>query len=184
MTPCRPLTKWVAAAVVIGLASACGQRPSPEEAALASVIRGAQTAELNLVVVPAGYHGPESSADVIQPVLDRVKTELAKYYVGSLLASKVTQYQDGVRGMAQAGAGARVGGVRRLTLTDVQVSGATAKVSAEVTVWFKTAQFWNQSVTGRPEATNVIDLDLHLVKDGDSWKIDQEHWQFAPGGGP
>jgi hypothetical protein len=100
MTASRTVSTWVAATAVIGLAAACGQRPSPEEAALASVIRGAQTAELNLVVVPAGYQGPESSADVIQPVLDRVKTELAKYYVGSLLASKVTQYQDGVRGMA------------------------------------------------------------------------------------
>jgi hypothetical protein len=175
---------WVAATAGIGLAAACGERPSPEEAALASVIRGAQTAELNLVVVPAGYQGPGSSAEVMQPVLDRIQTELAKYYVGSLLASKVTQYQDGIRGMARAGAGARVGGVRRLTLKDVQVSGATAQVSAEVTVWFKSAQFWYQSVTGRPEATNVIDLDLHLVKDGGTWKIDQEHWQFAPGGGP
>jgi hypothetical protein len=33
-------------------------------------------------------------------------------------------------------------------------------------------------------ATNVIDLDTHLVKDGGTWKIDREHSQFAPGGGP
>jgi hypothetical protein len=164
--------------------TACGGKPPPEASALADAIRGAQIAELNLEVVPAGYNGPGSSASTIQPVLDLVPTELGKYYVGALLARKVTQYQDGIRGMAQAGAGGRVGGVRTLTLKDVQVSGATAKVSAEVTVWFKTAQFWDQSVTSRPEATNVIDLDLHLVKDGGTWKIDQEHSQFAPGGGP
>jgi hypothetical protein len=31
---------------------------------------------------------------------------------------------------------------------------------------------------------SLIDLDLHLVRDGDAWKIDQESWRFAPGGGP
>jgi hypothetical protein len=36
----------------------------------------------------------------------------------------------------------------------------------------------------QPAETNVIDLDLHLVKDGGGWKIDQEHWRSAPGGGP
>ena len=184
MAGSRAVALWVAAAAAILLASACGQRASPEEVALASVIRGAQTAELNLEVVPSGYNGPGSSADVIQPVLDRVQTELATYYVGALLARKVTQYQDAIRGMAKAGAGGRMGGVRALDLKDVQVSGETAKVRAEVTVWFKTAQVWDQSVTSRPEATNIIDLDLHLVKDGGSWKIDQEQSQFAPGGGP
>ena len=174
----------VVAIGVMGLAAACGPKPSPEEAAFASVIRGAQTAELNLEVVPAGYQGPGSPAELIQPVLDRVQTELARFYVGSLLARKVTQYQEGIRGMAEAGSGGRVGGVRALDLKNVQVSGGTAKVSAEVTVWFKSAQLWDQSVTSQPEATNVIDLDLHLVKDGGAWKIDQEHSQFAPGGGP
>jgi len=134
-------------------------------AALANVVRGAQTAELNLDV-------------------DQVQTELAKYYVGTLLARKVTQHQDAIRGMAEAGAGGRIGGVRALDLKDVQVSGATAKVRAEVTVWFKNAQVWDQSVTSRPEATNIIDLDLQLIKDAGTWKIDREDSQFAPGGGP
>jgi hypothetical protein len=161
MTGPRAVAPWVAATVAIVL-TACGGKPSPEASALANVIRGAQAAELNL----------------------DGRTELAKYYVGPLLVRKVAQHQDGIRRMAEAGAGGRVGGVRKLDLKNVQVSGATAKVSAEVTVWFKTAQFWYQSVTSRPEATNVIDLDLHLLKDGGTWKIDQEHWQFAPGGGP
>lgn len=180
----RVLTPWVAATVVIGLATACGGSPSPEASALADAIRGAQTAEVNAEVVPAGYHGPGSSTELIQPALDHVQTELAKYYVGSLLARKVTQHQDAIRGMAEAGAGGRIGGVRALALKDVQVSGATAKVRAEVTVWFKTAQVWDQSVTSRPEAINIIDLDLQLIKDGDTWKIDREDSQFAPGGGP
>src|SRR5207244_1062951 len=86
--------------------------------------------------------------------------------------------------MTEAGAGGRIGGVRALDLKDVQVSGATAKVRAEVTVWFKTAQVWDQSVTSRPEATNIIDLDLQLIKDAGTWKMDREDSQFAPGGGP
>ena len=184
MAGSRAVASWVAATVAILLASACGQRPSPEQAALANVIRGSQTAELNLEVVPDGYHGPGSSAALIQPALDHVQTELAKYYVGSLLARKVTQHQDAIRGMAEAGAGGRIGGVRALDLKDVQVSGATAKVRAEVTVWFKTAQVWDQSVTSRPEATNIIDLDLQLIKDAGTWKIGREDSQFAPGGGP
>jgi len=167
MTGDRRVATWVAAAVVIVLTSACGERPSPEEAALADVIRGAQTAELNLDAVP-----------------DHVQTALAQYYVGALLARKVTQYENGIRGMAASGAGRRVGGVKTLDLREVQVSGQNANVKAEVTVWFKTAQFWYQPVTSQPPATNVIDLDLHLVKDGGTWKIDRENWQFAPGGGP
>src|SRR5256886_17321396 len=103
-----------------------------------------------------------------------MQTEVANYYVGYLIARKVYQDQDANRGKAEAGAGGRIGGVRALDLKDVQVSGATAKVRAEVTVWFKNAQVWDQSVTSRPEATNIIDLDLQLIKDGGSWKIDQE----------
>ena len=136
----RALAPLVAAAVATVLATACGGSPSPEASVLADAIRGAQTAELNAEVVPAGYHGPGSSAELIQPALDHVQTELAKYYVGSLLARKVTQHQDAIRGMAEAGARGRVGGVRTLILKDAQVSGATAKVSAEVTLWFKTAR--------------------------------------------
>jgi hypothetical protein len=95
------------------------------------------------------------------------------------------QHQNGIRQMAEAGGGGRVGGVKRLDLRGVRVSGTSANVSAEVTVWFNSAQFWYQPVTSRPgSATNIIDLDLHLVKDGGTWKIDHEHWQFAPGGGP
>jgi len=184
MTGPRALAPLVAATVATVLATACGGSPSPEASALADAIRGAQTAELNLEVVPDGYHGPGSSAALIQPALDHVQTELAKYYVGSLLARKVTQHQDAIRGMAEAGAGGRIGGVRALDLKGVQVSGATAKVRAEVTVWFKTAQVWDQSVTSRPEATNIIDLDLQLIKDAGTWKIDREDSQFAPGGGP
>ncbi|HXM53526.1 MAG TPA: hypothetical protein VN913_09630 [Candidatus Binatus sp.] len=184
MTRPRPVATWVAATLVIMLGSACSGRPSPEAAALADVIRGAQTAELNLETVPAGYHGPGSSAESIQPVLDQVPTQLTKYYVGTLLAGKVTQHQNGIRQMAAGGGGGRIGGVKTLALRDVRVSSATATVSAEVTVWFKTAQFWNQPVSSQPAETNVIDLDLHLVRDGGTWKIDQEHSQFAPGGGP
>jgi hypothetical protein len=189
MTGSRAVAIWVAATVAMVLASASSGRPSPEEPALAEVIRGAQTAELNLETVPAGYHGPGSSAEVLQPVLDNVPPELMKYYVGTLLARKVTQHQNGIRQIAEAGGGGRIGGVRTLALRDVRVSGASASVSAEVTVWFKSAQFWYQPITSQaetsqPAETNVIDLDLHLVKDGGSWKIDQEHWQFAPGGGP
>jgi hypothetical protein len=160
------VASWVAAILVIVLATACSQTPSPESAALAAVIRGAQTAELN-----------------VDTMLD-LQAELARYYVGTLLGRKVTQYQNALRGKVQAGAGDRIGGVRKLDLKDVQVSGGTAKVKAEVTVWFKTAQFRDQPVTSQPAFTNVIDLDLHLVKNGGTWKIDQEHSQFAPGGGP
>lgn len=166
MTRPRAVAPFLAGIVVSTLATACGQPPSPESAALADVIRGAQTAQLNLDTV------------------DQVQTELGKYYVGTLLVRKVTERQDEVRAMAQAGGGGRIGGVKALDMRDVQVSGQTANVSAEVTLWFKTAQFWYQPVAGRPAATNVVDLDLHLVRDAGGWKIDQEHWQFAPGGGP
>lgn len=172
-------------AIAVGvLATACVKPPSAESAALADVIRGAQTAELNLDTVPAGYQGPSSPAEVMQPVLDHVQTELARYYVGTLLASKVTLDQEGIRQMAKAGGGGRTGGVTALDLKDVQVSGQAATVRAEVTLRFKSAQFWYQPVAGRPAATNIVDLDLHLVRGADGWRIDQEHSQFAPGGGP
>jgi len=186
MTGPRAVATWVAATVAIVLATTYSERPSPEPAAIADAIRGAETAELNLETVPAGYHGPGSSAELMRPLLDRVPTELAKYYAGTLLTRKVTQHQNGIRQMADAGGGGRIGGVKTLALRIVWVSGATAIISAEVTVWFKSAQFWYQPITSQaqPAETNVIDLDLHLVKDRGTWKIDQEHWQFAPGGGP
>lgn len=162
----RAVASWVAGILVIVLATACGPSPSPESAALATVIRGAQTAELN-----------------VDTMLD-LQAELAKYYVGTLLARKVTQYQNAINAKVQAGGGDRIGGVKKLDLKDVKVSGATANLKAEVTVWFKSAQFRDQPVISQPAFTNVIDLDLHLVKDGGTWKIDQEHSQFAPGGGP
>jgi hypothetical protein len=166
MTRPTAVATFIAAAVVSVLATACGQPPSAESAALADVIRGAQTAELNLEAV------------------DQVQTDLAKYYVGTLLTRKATEHQSTIRATAKAGGGERIGGVMALDVKDVQVSGQTAKVRAEVTLWFKTAQFWYQPVASRPVATNIVDLDLHLVRDAGGWKIDQEHWQFAPGGGP
>jgi hypothetical protein len=175
---------WLAATLAIALASACSERPSPQVAALADVIRGAQTAELKLQTLPDGYNGPGSSSELMRPLLDDGQTELAKYYVGTLLTRKVAEYQRDVGAMFSAGGGGRVGGVKTLSLSNIQVNGTTAKVSAEVTVWFKTAQFWYQSPTTRMPETNIIDLELHLVKDGGSWKIDQEHQQYAPGGGP
>jgi hypothetical protein len=158
--------------------------PSAESVALADLIRRAQTAELNLDRLPAEYRGPDSPAETVRPALDHVRTELARYYVGTLLARKVAEHEGGSRALAEAGGGNRIGGVKALDLKDVQVSGQTAKVRAEVTLWFKTAQFWYQPVTSQPAATNIVDLDLHLVRDTGGWKIDEEHWQFAPGGGP
>src|SRR2546425_8655908 len=166
MTVPRAGALLAAATVIIVLATACGQKPSPESAALADVIRGARTAELNVDTLPD------------------IQAELAKYYSGLLLARKATQYQTAIRAIRDAGGGERIGGVKMLDLKSVQVSGATAKVSAEVTVWFKTAQFRYQSASSQPTETNIVDLDLHIVKDGGVWKIDQEHSQFAPGGGP
>jgi hypothetical protein len=185
MTGSRAGATRVAVTIAIVLVTASCEGPSPDAAALADVISGAETAELNLEILPAGYHGPGSPAEVMQPVLDRVPAELTKYYVGTLLTRKVSQHQNGIRQMSEAGGGGRIGGVKTLALKDVRVSGATASVSAEVTVWFKSAQYWYQEVASQPRAaTNVVDLDLHLVKDGGTWKIDQEHWHFAPGGGP
>jgi hypothetical protein len=154
------------ATVTMALAAGCGPSPSPESAELATVIRGAQSAELNV------------------DTMRDLQAELARYYVGTLLARKVTQYQNAINAKFQAGAGDRIGGVRKLDLKDVQISGATANVKAEVTVWFKTAQFRDQPVTSRPASTNVIDLDLHLIKEGGTWRIDQERSRFALGGGP
>jgi hypothetical protein len=159
--------------------------PSAESVELADLIRRAQTAELNLERLPAEYRGPDSPAETVRPALDHVQTELARYYVGALLAKKVAEHQGGIRALAEAGGGNRIGGVKALDLQDVQVSGQTAKVRAEVTLWLKTAQFWYQPVTSQPAATNIVDLDLRLVRDAaGGWKIDEEHWQFAPGGGP
>lgn len=163
MSDPRAIATWVAATAAIVLSTGCGEQPSPETAAIAAVIRGAQTAQLN----------PETA-----------RTELTRYYVGTLLDRKVTELQGGIRQTAEVGGGGRVGGVKTLDLRNVRVSGNSANVKAEVTVWFKTAQFWYQPVTNQPQMTNIIDLDLHLVKDGSTWKIDQEQWQFAPGGGP
>src|SRR5256712_5819812 len=166
MTAPRTAARWVAAVALIVLATACGQKLPPESAALVDVIRGAQTAELNLDTAPD------------------IQVELAKYYTGPLLSRKAIQYQTAIRAKADAGGGDRIGGVKTLDLKSVQVSGATAKVVAEVTVWFKTAQFRYQSASSQPTETNIIDLELHIDKDGGVWKIDQEHSQFAPGGGP
>jgi hypothetical protein len=158
--------------------------PSAESVALADVIRRAQTAELNLERLPAGYQGPGSSAEVLRPALDHVQTELARYYVGTLLAQKIAEHEGGIRALAEAGGGDRIGGVKALDLKDVHVSGQTARVRAEVTLWFETAQVWYQPVASQPAASNIVDLDLHLVRNAGGWKIDEEHRQFAPGGGP
>jgi hypothetical protein len=158
--------------------------PSAESVALADVIRRAESAELSFESLPVGYRGPGSSAETVRPALDDVQTELARYYVGTLLARKVAEHEGGIQALAEAGGGDRIGGVKTLDVKDVHVSGQAARVRARVTLWFKTAQFWYQPVTSQPAETNIVDLDLHLVRDAGGWKIDEEHWQIAPGGGP
>src|SRR2546427_360358 len=107
MTAPRTAARWVAAVALIVLATACGQKLPPESAALVDVIRGAQTAELNLDTAPD------------------IQVELAKYYTGPLLSRKAIQYQTAIRAKADAGGGDRIGGVKTLDLKSVQVSGAT-----------------------------------------------------------
>src|SRR5256885_10633560 len=94
MTAPRTAARWVAAVALIVLATACGQKLPPESVALVDVIRGAQTAELNL----------DSAPDI--------QAELAKYYSGPLLARKATQYQTAIRAIRDAGGGERIGGVK------------------------------------------------------------------------
>jgi hypothetical protein len=148
------------------------------------VIRAAQAAELNLVNPPDTYRADGLAVDVLQPMLDHAQTVLSKYYAGGLLTRKISEKQGAIRTMLSARAGGSVGGVSALDLKDVQSSGGTARVKARVTIWFKTAPFWWQDPKTDPSASNVIDLDLHLIRDASVWKIDRESWQFAPGGGP
>jgi len=88
----------------LGLVTLRPRPPSAESVELAAVIRGAQTAELNLETIPVGYQGPGTSAVVMEPVLDRAQTELARYYVGTLLAHKVAEYQSGTKRSPTPGA--------------------------------------------------------------------------------
>jgi hypothetical protein len=133
---------------------------------------------------PNRYQADGLAADMLQPMPDQAQTELSRYYAGGLLAKKISDQQRAIRTMVSARAGGSVGGVSALDLKDVQSAGGAARVKARVTVWFKTAQFWWQDPKTRPRASNVIDLDLNLVRDGGVWKINQESSNFAPGGGP
>jgi len=175
-------SKLLVVALLCTILAACGQ--PAESRALSDVIRGAQTAELSVTNPPSQYHAAGVASDVLQPMLDHAQTELSKYYVGDLLRQKIAGKRGEIRDMLSAKAGGSVGGVSLVDLKDVRVSGRTAQVKARVTVWFKSAQFWWQDPGTRPSATNVMDLDVHLVQAGGAWRIDQETWQFAPGGGP
>src|SRR2546428_13077996 len=100
MTVPRAGALLAAATVIIVLATACGQKPSPESAALADVIRGARTAALNVDTLPD------------------IQAGLAKYYSGLLLARKATQDQTPIRPIRDAGggephAGPNMSGVKR-----------------------------------------------------------------------
>jgi hypothetical protein len=172
----------IALSVLLSCLTSCS--PSAQSRSFADVIRDAQSAELNVTDPPARYLADGVGADLLQPMLNRMETELSKYYAGDLLAQKISEHQGEIRAMLSARAGGRVGGVSSVDLVDVQMSGRTARVKARVSVWFKTAQFWSQDPRTRPSATNVMDLDLHLIQNGGRWKIDEEIWRFAPSGGP
>lgn len=148
------------------------------------VIRGAETAFLNLDDFPPSYRQNGNHDAVLHPMLDRVETSLGRYYSGELLRKRVQEEQEGRRGIFAGGGGGRVGGVSDLNLSDLRVSGDQAWAHARVTVWFKTAQFSYQDPRAFPSATNVLDLDLHFVEVNGRWKIDREADAFAPGGGP
>ena len=79
---------------------------------------------------------------------------------------------------------AMAGGVSGLQLKTVEVQGTKAHVKAEVTIWYKTAQFWTNPRPNLPSASNILDLDLQLTKGVDGWRIESSSEQFAPGGGP
>lgn len=161
---------------------ACGQPLG--SAALSDVVRNAETAQLNATDPPAGYIRTGDAAPVRQLMVDRANAELARFYADPALARELSATDDSINQMLDRKGGGRAGGVTDLELTEVQISGNAARAKARVTVWFKTAQFWWQDPHTRPSATNVIELDLHFVRRDGVWKIDQETWQFAPGGGP
>ena len=150
-------------ALLCALLAGCGE--SAESRALSNVIRGAQAAELNLMNPPDSYRAEGLATDVLQPMIDRAQTELSKYYAGGLLTKKLLEKQGAIRTMLSARAGGSVGGVSALDLKDVQSSRGAARVKARVTIWFRAAQFWWQDPKTRPSASNVIDLELHLIRD-------------------
>lgn len=170
----------VACVVLVG----CGAQPAVFRP-LADLVRDAQTVELNVTNPPASYIRDGDPTPVRQLMLDRADVALARDYADPALAQKVANVDRAITGMLDQKGGGRIGGVTSVVLSDVQISAATAHTKARVIVWFKTAQFWWQDPKAfHWAATSVIDLDLHFVRVDDTWKIDRESWQFAPGGGP
>ena len=178
----RPSTS--AALVAAGLLVLAGCGEPPQSKALADVVRGEQTARLNVDDFPVSYRHDGNAAVILQPMLDRVAASFARYDSEPLLTRRVAEEQQGLRQVLDARGGGRIGGVADLTMSDVQVSGHEARAHARVTVWFKSAQFWQQDPRTFPSATNILDLDLQFVEVNGRWTIDREAEAFAPGGGP
>jgi hypothetical protein len=164
------------------LFAACSQ--AVDSGPLADVIRKAETAQLNVTDPPASYVRTGNAEAVRQPLLDGAQASLARDYADPALAQEVAVARAGINGMLDQKGGGRVGGVTSLEISAVQINADHASARARVTVWFKSAQSWWQDPHTRPSANNIIDLDLHFVRRDGAWRIDQESWQFAPGGGP
>jgi hypothetical protein len=163
--------------------AACGE--PPEAGPISDVIRGGMTAELNVQVPPAAYYGGVASDEMQRQMFGHAQTELSRYYSGAALTKKLALAESSIRQvLAQQAGYAMGGGVSDLRLTEIQVTGNSAHVKAEITIWFTVAQSWTSPRPTPPAGANILQLDCELVKGPAGWRISQASEQFAPGGGP
>ncbi len=174
-------TRAAACAGLLLLLTSCGEIVSGP---LVDVTRNAEAAQLNVTAAPASYHQTGNAGAVRDLLLQHMRSTLARYYAGAALAEPLVNGEGSIAAMLDQHGGGRLGGLRQVELTDLRISGATARAKGRVTLWFKTAQFWWQDPQSFPAQSTVEDLELHFVKRNGVWTIDQESAAYAPGQGP
>ncbi len=165
--------------LMIGVVAMGATAANPDVARVQTVAREALIAEHEIGIVPNG--GNAVTQAVREQMLAQARDLVTTHYTGTLMQTRLAQFQDAVRAAGGGGPIVLDGGAKDISFGNVTIDGTSATVRLRATTFLKVAQ----SVDG-PVANpqNIADYRFQLEKVDGRWLIVDEELEFVPGFGP
>jgi hypothetical protein len=154
--------------------------PTQDDRAVMAVIRGGTALQFSLAGPPKAACGPLPPAE-LRWMTDRAEL-LSHYFEGDALQSQQALAAAALAG-SQRGC-SQGGGVRRMEVVRLSVSGARAEARATIEAWDRVGQPQPDGRVVWAQPQDALDYRFRLQRDGDGWRITAYSWVFAAGSGP
>ena len=148
---------------------------------VANAIRVEQTAPFP---PPSGYSGGPMSSTLQQSIISTGEADFAKSFAEPELSQRASALRDAVDEQASGQELWLSGGVDNIQVSEVAVSGTTARVSASAEVWAVFAQVQADGKVVPAYPRNKMLYTFVLQEQDGAWLVTDQVMTFAPGSEP